>query len=147
MVFRLGRKTVRTLLREGTITGTFKKNSTPIEIVKCGLEAFFLHNSTAAIVMDWLLYFLRTIGKKLTIFCVGHGAHMIDLNDDQSDGFDEAMVFDDGHILDNDLPEVLVQNATEKARSALLSDCCHSGSVKDLQSKRLNGQKKGNHSR
>jgi hypothetical protein len=74
--------------------------------------------------MEWFLHFLRKIGKKLTYFT-------------------SAMVFDDGHILDDDLREVLVQNATEKARIALLSDCCHSGSVKDLQSKRLNGQKKG----
>jgi hypothetical protein len=73
----------------------------------------------------------------------GHGTHVKDLNGDKSDGFDDAILFDDGHVLDDDLLEVLVQNATAKARIALLGDCCHHGSVWDLQSKRLKGQRKG----
>jgi hypothetical protein len=113
------------------------------EHVKCGFQAFFLPNSAPTIVMEWLLHFLHKVGKKLTIFYTGRGAHVKDLNGDESDGFDEAIVFDDDHMLDNDFGEALVQNATEKARIALLSDCCHTGSVEDMQSKRLKGQQKG----
>jgi hypothetical protein len=97
--------------------------------VKRGFQVFLLHNSTPFVVMEWLPYFLRKAENKLTIFYVGHGADVKDLNGDDGDGFDEATVFDDGHILDDDLREVLVQNATAKARIALLSDCCYSGSV------------------
>jgi hypothetical protein len=97
--------------------------------VKRGFQMFLFHNFTPMTTMGWLPYFLRKAENKLTIFYVGHGVNVKDLNGDEGDGFDEAMVFDDGHILDDDLREVLVQNATAKARIALLSDCCYSGSV------------------
>jgi hypothetical protein len=40
---------------------------------------------------------------KLTIFYVGHGPQVKNLDGDKGDWFDEGTVFDDGHILDDDL--------------------------------------------
>jgi hypothetical protein len=69
--------------------------------VKCGFKAIFLHHSTPAIVIEWLLHFWRKIGKDLTIFYTRHGAQVKNLNGDESDGCNEATVFVDGHVLDN----------------------------------------------
>jgi hypothetical protein len=109
---------------------------------KRGFKCYFLYNPTPAQVMSFLPVFFQKTKTALTVFFTGHGASVPDLNGDESDGFDEAMVFDEGHILDDDLREVLVQNFNGKAKVILLSDCCHSGSIWDLQSKRLKGQKK-----
>jgi hypothetical protein len=50
------------------------------EHVKSGFKEFFVHNSTPAIVMEWLLQFFHKVWKKLTIFYTGHGAQIKDLN-------------------------------------------------------------------
>jgi hypothetical protein len=109
---------------------------------KRGFACYFLHNPMSQLVRQWLPVFFSKTKVALTVFFTGHGASVPDTNGDESDRFDEAMIFDDGHILDDDLREILVQSFTGKARVLLLTDCCHSGSIWDLQSKVLKGQKK-----
>jgi hypothetical protein len=99
-----------------------------------GYAVFFLHNPTAEQFLQWLPHFLRETQAALTVFYTGHGANVRDANGDESDGLDEAMVFDAGYIVDDKLVECLRANAGGRARVLLLSDCCHSGSIWDIQS-------------
>ena len=101
---------------------------------KMGFTIYFLHNSTKEEFIEYLKLFLKHTKKELTIFFTGHGASVKDKNGDESDGFDEAMVFDKGYIVDDDLAKILRENANGKTRIILLTDCCHSGSIWDIQS-------------
>ena len=80
----------------------------------------------------------------LTIFYTGHGCSVRDKTGDESDGYDEVMLFDSGYVLDDVLADYLVRYAKGgEQRIVLLSDCCHSGSIWDIQSI-LNKSKAGN---
>jgi hypothetical protein len=100
-----------------------------------GYQVFFLHNPRLDQFLAFLPVFLRNTVKALTVFYTGHGINVPDLNGDESDGLDEAMVFDGGKIvIDDRLLEILIKNANGRTRILLLSDCCHSGSIWDIQS-------------
>ncbi|OHT05719.1 Clan CD, family C14, metacaspase-like cysteine peptidase [Tritrichomonas foetus] len=105
-----------------------------------GFQIYFLHNSTKEEFLAFLEFFLKNTKKELTVFFTGHGASVKDKNGDESDGFDEAMVFDKGFIVDDDLA-LMLKNADGKCRVILLTDCCHSGSIWDIQSSKKTGQK------
>jgi hypothetical protein len=105
-----------------------------------GFTVFFLHNPTIDLFMKFLPHFLKSVKTALTVFYTGHGASIRDTNGDESDGLDEVMVFDTGYIVDDRLLETLKECANGSARVFLLSDCCHSGSIWDLQSAIANNQ-------
>jgi len=103
---------------------------------KRGYQVFFCVNPTPERFLDLVTFFLYNTKNSLTVFFTGHGAQVKDKSGDEDDGFDEAMVFDSGHIVDDDLL-VLLEEATPKTlRVLLLTDCCHSGSIWDLQSEK-----------
>ncbi|OHS93980.1 Clan CD, family C14, metacaspase-like cysteine peptidase [Tritrichomonas foetus] len=101
---------------------------------KRGYQVFFVHNPKPDEFLAFLGPLFKLTTKELTIFYTGHGANVKDRNGDESDGMDEAMVFDTGHIVDDKLVDVIIANANGKTRVLLLTDCCHSGSIWDLQS-------------
>ena len=101
---------------------------------KMGYQIYFMHNGTPKVFLDFLEHFLKKTSTALTVFFTGHGANVPDKNADESDGFDEAMVFDTGHIVDDQLAEYLQKYATGTCHTILLTDCCHSGSMWDIQS-------------
>jgi hypothetical protein len=83
----------------------------------------------------------------------GHGAQIRDTNGDEQDGLDEIIVPSDymsGGLITDDEIFNIVRNA--KCKTMLIFDCCHSGSVCDMQwqfeyvngsfLKRLNSSKK-----
>ena len=107
---------------------------------KMGYVCYYLHNPTAADFMKYLKLFMSHTTSNLTVFFTGHGAGVKDQNGDESDGYDEAMVFDKGHIIDDDLVPVLA-TANGKVKIVLLTDCCHSGSIWDIQSAKKHGIK------
>jgi hypothetical protein len=78
------------------------------------------------------------VSESLVVFYTGHGASVKDRSGDEADGFDEAMVFNKGYILDDELSDYLARNrslAVKKnpnARTVLISDCCHSGTIWDI---------------
>ena len=78
-------------------------------------------------------FLLRKTEKDLTIFYTGHGTYIRDKSGDEDDGYDEVMLFDNGYIIDDDLASYLAKYAHGQ-RIVLLSDCCHSGSMWDIQS-------------
>jgi hypothetical protein len=93
----------------------------------------YLHNSSRALFLKWANFILQNFKGSLLLFYTGHGKSIRDTNNDEADGCDEAMVFDDGLIVDDELRLCLSHSVC--ARTVLLSDCCHSGSIWDLQSK------------
>ena len=101
---------------------------------RMGYAIYYMHNGTPKVFLDFLEHFLQKTKTALTVFFTGHGASVPDKNGDESDGFDEAMVFDTGHIIDDQLAEYLQKYATGTCHTILLTDCCHSGSIWDIQS-------------
>jgi hypothetical protein len=69
-------------------------------------------------------------------FCyyTGHGISVTDFNGDEEDEKDEAYVFDDAFIIDDQLLTHLKQYKTSGSfKVVLLSDCCHSDCIWDLK--------------
>lgn len=66
----------------------------------------------------------------------GHGVRVKDLDGDEDDGFDEAIVPVDyqtsGVIIDDLIKKVLVDSIPNGCVMMALMDCCHSGSIMDL---------------
>lgn len=100
---------------------------------KMGYNIIYLHNSTPQHFKKWLKHILQNTTSDLTIFYTGHGSQIRDVSGDEADGYDEVMIFDDGYIVDDDLGDYLHKYAHGQ-RIVLLTDCCHSGSIWDIQS-------------
>jgi len=74
------------------------------------------------------------------IYYSGHGTSVDDEDGDEEDGKDEALCFVDeqGQIsyetcmTDDDFAEAIVNATEDKARIIILTDCCHSGTIADL---------------
>mmetsp|Transcript_66147 Transcript_66147/g.123437 ORF Transcript_66147/g.123437 Transcript_66147/m.123437 type:complete len:277 (-) Transcript_66147:147-977(-) len=64
----------------------------------------------------------------------GHGTRVEDVSGDEEDGQDEALVMDDGCIIDDDLAELFLANSDEQTRILMIADCCHSASLLDFDS-------------
>ncbi|KAK8836375.1 hypothetical protein M9Y10_039718 [Tritrichomonas musculus] len=99
---------------------------------RMGYTVYFLHNPTSDVFLKYLPIFLQKTTQHLTVFYTGHGANVKDLNNDEKDGLDEVIVFDENYITDDELAKIVRQNASGKAKVILLNDCCHSGTIWDL---------------
>ncbi|CAE6398707.1 unnamed protein product [Rhizoctonia solani] len=66
----------------------------------------------------------------------GHGGQTKDLDGDEADGFDEVIYPLDyenvGHIVDDDMHEIMVKPLPAGCRLTAIFDCSHSGSALDL---------------
>ncbi|TDL22998.1 hypothetical protein BD410DRAFT_185542 [Rickenella mellea] len=72
-------------------------------------------------------------GDTLFVYFAGHGTQVEDLDGDEEDGKDEAIVTCDGYkILDDELFEILVKPLPIGCRLIALFDCCNSGTQLDL---------------
>jgi len=76
-------------------------------------------------------------GDSIFLHYSGHGTKVKDLNGDEDDGYDEALVPVDsnrggGVIIDDDLYDILVKGLPAGVHVVALMDCCHSGTVLDL---------------
>lgn len=79
----------------------------------------------------------------------GHGTNMEDQSGDEADGQDEAFCFvtPDGQISydscmrDDDFASCICENIPESAQVLILTDCCHSGTIADLDGENWAGRK------
>lgn len=99
-----------------------------------GYNVFYLHNPKSTQFLEYLKIFFKETTEALTVYYTGHGAEVPDKNGDEADGFDEAMLFDDTYVVDDDLLEIIRKNHNGRAYTILLTDCCHSGTIWDLPS-------------
>jgi len=66
----------------------------------------------------------------------GHGGRIPDESGDEDDGYDETLIPVDfkesGHIVDDEVFNILVKPMKRDVQVTLLMDCCHSGTACDL---------------
>ena len=99
-----------------------------------GYTIYFILNAKKATFLNLLKHFLQNANFEVVVFYVGHGTNVRDLSGDEADGYDEALVFVDGNIIDDILLDHLAQFKNPSSKLLLLTDACHSGSIWDLQS-------------
>ncbi|EAY09426.1 hypothetical protein TVAG_420480 [Trichomonas vaginalis G3] len=98
---------------------------------------FFLHNPTQAQYLEWLDVFLANTKSELITYYTGHGTQVDGGDGQENDSKNEAYVFENGSQVectpDDTLQKHLVQYKTNaNLKVILLSDCCHSGTIWDL---------------
>merc|ERR1712238_254828 len=75
-------------------------------------------------------------GDAIFLHYSGHGTKLADDNNEEADGYDEALVPRDyqssGMIRDDDLYDILVKPLPMGVYMVSLMDCCHSGTIMDL---------------
>ena len=85
--------------------------------------------------MRWLVADAQP-GDSLFFHFSGHGIQVRDQSGDEADGYDETILPVDfkanGHILDDEIHEIMVQRLPRGARLTAVMDCCHSGTGMDL---------------
>lgn len=85
--------------------------------------------------MRWLVRSART-DDSLFFHYSGHGGQTEDLDGDEIDGWDEVIFPVDfmqaGHIVDDEMHDIMVKPLPPGCRLTGLFDCCHSGTVLDL---------------
>ncbi|KAJ3153011.1 Ca(2+)-dependent cysteine protease [Irineochytrium annulatum] len=76
-------------------------------------------------------------GDRFFFHFSGHGGAVLDEDGDEVDGMDETILpvdyRDKGEILDDDIYKIMVSPLPAGSRLTAIFDCCHSGSVMDLQ--------------
>lgn len=116
-----------------------------VNIAKCvkpfGYEVYFVHNPHRRTFLQYLDKFFSATQKNLVFFYVGHGTYQTDKNGDEADGQDEAFVFDDGNITDDELVTHLIDNKNPNNVVTLITDACHSGTIWDLQGGDVKGRR------
>ena len=105
-----------------------------------GCTCYYIHNPQSNEFLKWLKFFLQNTSQYLLVYYTGHGSNMADKNSDEDDGQDECFVFDDAFVKDDVLVQSLIDNKTTNAKVVLLTDCCHSGSIWDIQGGTVNGR-------
>lgn len=89
---------------------------------------------------------LREVGSRcgdndyFVFYYSGHGTNVKDVSGDESDGKDEALCLvnergkmsRDTVLLDEDLAEIICDSVPTACRILILTDCCHSGTIGDL---------------
>lgn len=85
--------------------------------------------------MRWLVSGARP-GDSLFFHFSGHGSQVRDQSNDEQDGYDETILPVDyqraGHIVDDQIYEIMVRPLAKGARLTSVMDCCHSGTGMDL---------------
>ncbi|EAX81754.1 Clan CD, family C14, metacaspase-like cysteine peptidase, partial [Trichomonas vaginalis G3] len=90
--------------------------------------------------LHYLDYFFKNTTKHLALFYVGHGTNVKDLDGDEDDGFDEALFFVNGVVVDDVLIDHLIKHKNPESVLTLITDACHSGTIWDIQSGNCNGR-------
>lgn len=75
-------------------------------------------------------------GDSLILHYSGHGGSVKDTDGDEEDGMDETLIPVDyqkaGHIVDDEIHDVLCRGLPKGVRLTAIMDCCHSESMLDL---------------
>lgn len=100
---------------------------------KLGYLVFVYFDISGLIFKSLFRKFLSTKCEKLVIYFTGHGTQVRDYSHDEEDGRDEALVFKDGFISDDEL-SLMLRIYNRNSDVVLIPDCCHSGTIFDVKS-------------
>lgn len=86
-------------------------------------------------------------GDYFVFYYSGHGTNLKDYGGDEEDGQDEALCFvtPDGQIdynscmTDDEFADLITQNVPQSCRVLIITDCCHSGTIADLNCDQWDG--------
>jgi hypothetical protein len=109
-------------------------------VKRYGFEIYFLHNPRRKNFLTYLDAFFSRTTEKLIFFYVGHGTNVRDMDGDEADRQDEAFVFEDGEVIDDDLLTHLSENKHPDSHLVLVTDACHSGSIWDIPTITVRGR-------
>ena len=88
--------------------------------------------------IDWLVKKSEEGYGSLWFQYSGHGYYFRDRDGDEKDGYDECLVTSDNYaIMDDYLRSHLINRVRADSKLFCLMDCCHSGTILDLQYKYL----------
>ncbi|KAH0788148.1 Clan CD, family C14, metacaspase-like cysteine peptidase [Histomonas meleagridis] len=100
-----------------------------------GYRVFFVHNSTPEQFIKCLTVVLQRTTEYLTVFYTGHGSNLHVYNqNNELISVDQVMVFDKGRVADRELEDILKKYSNGCAKTLLLTDCCHSGTIWNIPS-------------
>ena len=95
-------------------------------------ECYYICNASVKNAQTILQKAFSMKHKRLVVYYSGHGASTIDTNHDEADGRDENFVFAGGLLKDDDFIEC-INKYFKGDHLTLIADCCHSGSIFDLE--------------
>lgn len=72
-------------------------------------------------------------GDRLVLSYSGHGSYVLDNNGDERDRRDEVMCALDGFVTDDEIHSNLISKLAMGVSLCCFFDCCHSGTLADLQ--------------
>jgi hypothetical protein len=100
-----------------------------------GVRHFYPSRMNIVNGMRWLVHGATSTDSLFFQFS-GHGSQVPDANGDELDGWDETILPADyttsGHILDDEIHEVMVRGLCRGAKLTALFDCCNSATIMDL---------------
>jgi hypothetical protein len=103
---------------------------------KFGFALYFLHNPHARNFLRYLDVFFRNVTGQLVLYYVGQGNGALT----DAEATDEAFVFDDGPIYEDDLITHLIDNKNPNSEVILVTDACNSGTIWDIQDGTVKGR-------
>jgi hypothetical protein len=80
----------------------------------------------------YLSKFVSLVSETLLVYYSGHGIQIPSQDPEEIDGLDEAFLFTDSHVVDNVLLDLLKKDKSPSSKLIVISDCCHSGTIWDL---------------
>lgn len=97
-----------------------------------GFEVTVLYDKESMDILSYLDKYANRLNKNdyFAFYYSGHGSHVADKNNDESDGEDETLVLSDGQSNTHLIDDILYAKFNAiKAKQMIFFDSCHSGTV------------------
>ena len=101
-----------------------------------GYSCLMFHDVKKKFITDTLKNLLSSDAERILVYYIGHGVNTYtsDAKYEKS-GADSAFYAMDGLVVDNELRNIINSSLKKNRQVRLISDCCHSGSMYDLEEK------------
>lgn len=100
------------------------------KMIELGYKIFIYFDISSTMFKSIFRSSLSEKFKHLVIYFTGHGTYQHDYDNDEDDGRDEALVFHDADVIDDEIGWI-IKNYNKTKKLTLISDCCHSGTIFD----------------
>jgi hypothetical protein len=111
-----------------------------VSLAKCvkrfEFEIYFMHNPHARNFLKYLDVFFKATTGQLVVYYVGHGTSL----SESGNQAEEAFLFDDGRIPEDELIKHLLSNKNESCSITFITDACHTGTIWNIQDGSVRGQ-------